>query len=139
MENRGEGFGPGVAEIGRIIQESKVVKTNKDFRDPNIKNPRMVDTTGREVCIGDLVMLFNGDGDPSQDKKWSIERVVMDADSCELSCIFKKYMQEIVTQVKRVKPEWIVVIKHNENLVFNNNQFGFGYKDKDGRIYEGQE
>lgn len=125
-----------LAEIGRLIQESKTTTTKTDL---SIVNPKGLDTTGREIALGDLVMLFNGDGDPSQDKKWSIEKVVMDAQLCEMVCVFPKYMQDIITPIKKVKPEWLVVIKHNENLVFNNSKFGFGYKDKDGNIYEGQE
>lgn len=47
-----------------------------------ILNKEMVDTTGRYVCSGDTIMLFN------KDSKWSVEKVEERKDS--LYSIFPK-------------------------------------------------
>lgn len=95
----------------------------------SLANPKLVDTTGREINLGDLVMVF-GEGthliDPTIEKKWSLEQVVMDVESCEKSFVFPKFMNTKIINIHNIKPEWLVVIKQNENcLIVEDNRFGF--------------
>lgn len=90
-----------------------------------IINPNEIDTTGRKICPGDLVLVFNGDGGPSQDKKWSYEKIHENFETKELYSVFGKYLRDIETKVKNIKPEWIVIIKQNESLIFHHDNFGF--------------
>lgn len=92
---------------------------------PNEVNPNEIDTTGRKICPGDLVLVFNGDGGPNQDKKWSYEKIHENFETKELYSVFAKYLMDIETKVKNIKPEWIVIIKQNESLIFHHDNFGF--------------
>ena len=101
-----------------------------------IINPKKVDTTGRELNYGDIVMVFNGDGDPAADKKWSIEKVV--CKDGDMMTVFPSLIFDIYTSVEKKRPEWLVIIKSCDQRFVRDHSI-FGYKDKDGRIYEGQE
>lgn len=90
-----------------------------------INNPDGIDTTGRKIKSGDLVLVYNGDGGPSQTKKWSYEKIHEDLETKELYSVFGKYLRDIETKVKNIKPEWIVIIKQEESLIFHHDNFGF--------------
>ncbi len=100
-----------------------------------VSNKNCLDTTGREIQLGDLVMVFN-DNDPTIDKnafKWSIEKVVMDEKTCEKVFVFPRFMDNITKPIKNIKSTNLVVIHHDESLIIEDTRFGF--KDQNKGFY----
>ncbi len=100
-----------------------------------VSNKNCLDTTGREIQLGDLVMVFN-DNDPTIDKnafKWSIEKVVMDEKTCEKVFVFPRFMDNITKPIKNIKSTNLVVIHHDESLIIEDIRFGF--KDQNKGFY----
>lgn len=81
-------------------------------------NPDGKDTTGRLICEGDTVLLFNANQD---NKKWSKEVVIKD--DGKLYLVYKKFMRDIFTDITKISPNYLMVTRTaaDESLVFTDN------------------
>lgn len=81
-------------------------------------NPDGKDTTGRLICEGDTILLFNANQD---NKKWSKEVVIKD--DGKLYLLYKKFMRDIYTDITKISPNYLMVTRTaaDESLVFTDN------------------
>ena len=82
-------------------------------------NPDFLDTTGKNIEKGDVILLYN-----ITSKKWSTEYVEKEGDI--LYGRFPKFLNDIFTPLNTVPSNFIVIIKTSlEQTIFHNEEFGF--------------
>lgn len=82
-------------------------------------NPDFLDTTGKNIEEGDVILLYN-----IASQKWSTEYVEKEGNI--LYGRFPKFLRDIFTPLNTIPPNFIVIIKTgSKQTIFHNDEFGF--------------